>query len=288
MPGKSGSRSTKFQAHTQRRVQSGNSQAEIRHASTAPRQNTDKLDAPGGVRLNKAIAAAGLCSRRKADELILAGQVLVNGVLEANPARHVLPDDCIAVNGRELTAAQEYCYLLLHKPVQTVCTVSDPEGRPTVMEYLPAGVRHLRLYPVGRLDYHSEGLLIMTNDGDLDYILTHPSHEVTKTYEVTVRGRYSPKLADKMSRGVRIDTGITAPCEIEVLGYDKEKNKTKVKMVLHEGKNREIRKMMAAYHYPVFGLVRTGYAFLTPEGLSRGMSRRLTSEEVRKLYELYR
>jgi 23S rRNA pseudouridine2605 synthase len=155
-----------------------------------------------------------------------------------------------------------------------------------VMDYFRT-VRE-RIFPVGRLDYHSEGLLIMTNDGDLDYILTHPSHEVTKTYEVTVRGRYSPKLADKMSRGVRIDTGITAPCEIEVLGYDKEKNKTKVKMVLHEGKNREIRKMMAAYHYPVFGLVRTGYAFLTPEGLSRGMSRRLTSEEVRKLYELYR
>ena len=103
-----------------------------------------------------------------------------------------------------------------------------------------------------------------------------------------MRGKYSLKLADKMSRGVRIDTGVTAPCEIEVLGYDKEKNKTRVRMVLHEGKNREIRKMMAAYHYPVFELVRTGYAFLTAEGLSRGSYRRLTSEEVRKLYELCR
>lgn len=237
-------------------------------------------------RLQKILSHAGVCSRRKAEELILAGQVKVNGQVvkelgsEADPVK-----DRIEAMGT-LVKPEKKKYFLFYKPDNVITSVSDPQGRRTVMDYFRT-VRE-RIFPVGRLDYHSEGLLIMTNDGDLDYILTHPSHEVTKTYEVTVRGRYSPKLSDKMSRGVRIDTGITAPCEIEVLGYDKEKNKTKVKMVLHEGKNREIRKMMAAYHYPVFGLVRTGYAFLTPEGLSRGMSRRLTSEEVRKLYELYR
>lgn len=237
-------------------------------------------------RLQKILSHAGVCSRRKAEELILAGQVKVNGQVvrelgsEADPVK-----DRIEAMGT-LVKPEKKKYFLFYKPDNVITSVSDPQGRRTVMDYFRT-VRE-RIFPVGRLDYHSEGLLIMTNDGDLDNILTHPSHEVTKTYEVTVRGRYSPKLADKMSRGVRIDTGITAPCEIEVLGYDKEKNKTKVKMVLHEGKNREIRKMMAAYHYPVFGLVRTGYAFLTPEGLSRGMSRRLTSEEVRKLYELYR
>lgn len=237
-------------------------------------------------RLQKILSHAGVCSRRKAEELILAGQVKVNGQVvkelgsEADPVK-----DRIEAMGT-LVKPEKKKYFLFYKPDNVITSVSDPQGRRTVMDYFRT-VRE-RIFPVGRLDYHSEGLLIMTNDGDLDYILTHPSHEVTKTYEVAVRGRYSPKLADKMSRGVRIDTGITAPCEIEVLGYDKEKNKTKVKMVLHEGKNREIRKMMAAYHYPVFGLVRTGYAFLTPEGLSRGMSRRLTSEEVRKLYELYR
>ena len=231
-------------------------------------------------RLQKILSHAGVCSRRKAEELILAGQVKVNGQVvkelgsEADPVK-----DRIEAMGT-LVKPEKKKYFLFYKPDNVITSVSDPQGRRTVMDYFRT-VRE-RIFPVGRLDYHSEGLLIMTNDGDLDYILTHPSHEVTKTYEVTVRGRYSPKLADKMSRGVRIDTGITAPCEIEVLGYDKEKNKTKVKMVLHEGKNREIRKMMAAYHYPVFGLVRT------PEGLSRGMSRRLTSEEVRKLYELYR
>ena len=128
----------------------------------------------------------------------------------------------------------------------------------------------------------------MTNDGELDYLLTHPKHEVQKVYEVTVRGKYSAKLADKMSKGVRIDTGMTAPCEIEVLQYDKEKNKTLVRMTLHEGKNREIRKMMAAFHYPVFGLKRVKYSFLTLSGLGRGEYRRLSIEEVKKLYELYK
>lgn len=237
-------------------------------------------------RLQKILSQAGICSRRKAEEMIEAGKVTVNGQIvrelgsEADPVK-----DRIEVNG-ETVKPERKKYFLFYKPDNVITSVSDPQGRRTVMDYFRT-VRE-RIFPVGRLDYHSEGLLIMTNDGDLDYILTHPSHEVEKTYEVTVRGWYSMKLADKMSRGVRIDTGITAPCEIEVLEYNKEKNKTKVRMVLHEGKNREIRKMMAAYHYPVFGLVRTKYGFLTMDGLSRGGYRRLTSEEVRKLYELYR
>jgi 23S rRNA pseudouridine2605 synthase len=237
-------------------------------------------------RLQKILSQAGICSRRKAEEMIEAGKVRVNGQIvrelgsEADPVK-----DRIEVNG-ETVKPERKKYFLFYKPDNVITSVSDPQGRRTVMDYFRT-VRE-RIFPVGRLDYHSEGLLIMTNDGDLDYILTHPSHEVEKTYEVTVRGRYSMKLADKMSKGVRIDTGITAPCEIEVLEYNKEKNKTKIRMVLHEGKNREIRKMMAAYHYPVFGLVRTKYGFLTMDGLSRGGYRRLTSEEVRKLYELYR
>lgn len=210
-------------------------------------------------RLQKILSHAGICSRRKAEELILAGQVKVNGQVvkelgsEADPVK-----DRIEAMGT-LVKPEKKKYFLFYKPDSVITSVSDPQGRRTVMDYFRT-VRE-RIFPVGRLDYHSEGLLIMTNDGDLDYILTHPSHEVTKTYEVTVRGRYSPKLADKMSQGVRIDTGVTAPCEIEVLGYDKEKNKTKVKMVLHEGKNREIRKMMAAYHYPRFRAGKDGLCF---------------------------
>lgn len=191
-------------------------------------------------RLQKILSHAGVCSRRKAEELILAGQVKVNGQVvkelgsEADPVK-----DRIEAMGT-LVKPEKKKYFLFYKPDNVITSVSDPQGRRTVMDYFRT-VRE-RIFPVGRLDYHSEGLLIMTNDGDLDYILTHPSHEVTKTYEVTVRGRYSPKLADKMSRGVRIDTGITAPCEIEVLGYDKEKNKTKVKWCFMKGKTGKSEK----------------------------------------------
>ena len=173
-------------------------------------------------RLQKILSQAGICSRRKAEEMIEAGKVTVNGQIvrelgsEADPVK-----DRIEVNG-ETVKPERKKYFLFYKPDNVITSVSDPQGRRTVMDYFRT-VRE-RIFPVGRLDYHSEGLLIMTNDGDLDYILTHPSHEVEKTYEVTVRGRYSMKLADKMSRGVRIDTGITAPCEIEVLEYNKEKN----------------------------------------------------------------
>ena len=176
-------------------------------------------------------------------------------------------------------------YFLFHKPDGVITSVSDPAGRRTVMDYFPR-VRE-RIFPVGRLDYHSEGLLIMTNDGNLDFILTHPSHEVEKEYEVVVRGKYSDSLARKMEKGVKIDSGVTAPCEIVVESYDKEKNKTYLRMILHEGKNREIRKMMEAYHYPVFGLKRIRYSFLCLD-VGRGEYRRLTSAEVKKLYDLHK
>lgn len=237
-------------------------------------------------RLQKILSHAGICSRRKAEELILAGQVKVNGKVvrelgtEADPFK-----DRIEALGSTVKAERKK-YFLFYKPDNVITSVSDPQGRRTVMDYFRT--TRERIFPVGRLDYHSEGLLLMTNDGDLDFALTHPSHEVEKTYKVTVRGKYSAKLADKMSHGVRIDTGITAPCEIQVLGYNKEKNRTQILMTLHEGKNREIRKMMAAYHYPVFELVRIRYAFLTMDGLTRGGYRRLSPEEVRKLYELCR
>ena len=237
-------------------------------------------------RLQKILSHAGICSRRKAEELISSGQVKVNGSVVTELGSEADPvTDRIEAMGVPVRQEKKR-YFLFYKPDCVITSVSDPQGRRTVMDYFRT-IRE-RIFPVGRLDYHSEGLLVMTNDGDLDYILTHPSHEVEKICKVTVRGRYSPKLADKMSQGVRIDTGITAPCKIEVLQYNKEKNKTMVLMTLHEGKNREIRKMMEAYHYPVFELVRTGYSFLTMEGLTRGSYRKLTGEEVRKLYELYR
>ena len=236
-------------------------------------------------RLQKIISHAGVCSRRKAEELILAGKVKVNGVVVRELGSEAdVRKDRIEVSERVIRP-EPLKYFLFHKPDGVITSVSDPAGRRTVMDYFPR-VRE-RIFPVGRLDYHSEGLLIMTNDGNLDFILTHPSHEVEKEYEVVVRGKYSDSLARKMEKGVKIDSGVTAPCEIVVESYDKEKNKTYLRMILHEGKNREIRKMMEAYHYPVFGLKRIRYSFLCLD-VGRGEYRRLTSAEVKKLHDLHK
>ena len=187
-------------------------------------------------RLQKILSHAGVCSRRKAEELILAGRVRVNGrvVRELGTEADVCTDKIEALG--EIVKPEPLRYYLFHKPDCVITSVSDPAGRRTVMDYFRR-VRE-RVFPVGRLD-------------------------------------------------VKIDSGVTAPCEIEVLGYDAEKNKTRLRMVLHEGKNREIRKMMEIFHYPVFELKRIRYSFLTLD-VNRGQYRRLTAAEVKKLYELHR
>ena len=237
-------------------------------------------------RLQKVLSHAGVASRRKAEELIVKGLVRVNGRVvkelgtEADPAK-----DRVEVDGKRIRP-EPLRYFLLNKPDRAICSVRDPQGRRTVLDFFPK-VKE-RIFPVGRLDYHSEGLLLLTNDGDLDFILTHPSHEVKKTYEVTVRGKFSEALAAKMAKGVSLPDGRTAPCDITVRQYDEARNRTYLTMTLHEGKNREIRRMMEAFHYPVFALTRVSYSFLTLEGVAKGSWRALTESEVRRLYELHK
>ncbi len=256
--------------------------ADVRRAASAPPESATRDYVTNGVRLNKAIAAAGLCSRRKADELILAGQVRINGTLEENPARRVLPGDRIAVNDRELAAAQEYYYLLLHKPVQTVCTVNDPEGRPTVMAYLPPEVRHLRLYPVGRLDYFSEGLLLLTNDGELAQRLTHPRHHQPKTYEVLIRGSVPETALAVMRRGMRLDEG-QALLPVDVEAKTAENGNTLLRMVLRQGVNRQIRRMCRDLGLTILRLRRVAQGPLALGNLKPGAARALTTGEVADL-----
>ena len=256
--------------------------ADVRRAASAPPESATRDNVTNGVRLNKAIAATGLCSRRKADELILAGQVRINGTLEENPARRVLPGDRIAVNDRELAAAQEYYYLLLHKPVQTVCTVNDPEGRPTVMAYLPPEVRHLRLYPVGRLDYFSEGLLLLTNDGELAQRLTHPRHHQPKTYEVLIRGSVPKTALAAMRRGMRLDEG-QALLPVAVEAKTAENGNTLLRMVLHQGVNRQIRRMCRDLGLTILRLRRVAQGPLALGNLKPGAARALTTGEVADL-----
>ncbi len=233
------------------------------------------------MRLNKAIAASGLCSRRKADELIFSGRVTVNGMTEPNPARQVSPHDALGVDGRLLTGVQSFCYLMLYKPVQVVCTVHDPEGRPTVMDYLPENVRGLRLYPVGRLDYFSEGLLLLTNDGQLAQRLTHPSHHQPKTYEVFVRGSVSDASLTAMRRGMRLAEGENLmPVEVEA---SFAKGRTLLRMVLHQGLNRQIRRMCRDLGLTILHLKRVAQGPLELGNLATGRARQLTAAEIKLL-----
>ncbi|HAT56878.1 MAG TPA: pseudouridine synthase [Veillonellaceae bacterium] len=233
-------------------------------------------------RLQKILSRCGICSRRKAEELILQGRVKVNGSAERTLGSTAdLERDRIEVDGRPLRRERKR-YFLFYKPDRVITSSDDPQGRRTVMDFF-GSVRE-RIFPVGRLDYHTEGLLLMTNDGKLDEWLTHPRGEVKKVYEVEVRGRLSERLAAQIGRGVRLEDGKTAPCGVEVLAYDEARNRTFLRMTLHEGKNREIRRIMAHFHYPVFSLKRTQYSFLTADRLKKGTFRALTSEEVKKLY----
>ena len=233
------------------------------------------------LRLNKAIAASGLCSRRKADEFILAGRVVVNGVPEVNPGRQVQPSDAVAVDGRLLNAVQNFCYLMLYKPVQVVCTVSDPEGRPTVMDYLPEDVRKLRLYPVGRLDYFSEGLLLLTNDGQLAQRLTHPRHHQPKVYEVLVRGAVPGAALAAMRRGMVLAEGEKLmPVEVDARPAA---NGTLMRMVLHQGINRQIRRMCRDFGLTILRLKRVAQGPLELGRLAPGAARHLSTVEVAAL-----
>ena len=234
-------------------------------------------------RLQKILSHAGVASRRKAEEMILAGRIKVNGKIVRELGTEAdIRKDRIEVDGKPVRP-ERLRYFLFFKPDRVITSVSDPQGRRTVLDFFPK-VKE-RIFPVGRLDYHTEGLLIMTNDGALDYRLTHPSREVPKTYEVTVRGKFSEELAAKMEKGVQLDDGKTAPCEITVREYDEVRNRTYLTITIHEGKNREIRRMMEKFHYPVFALKRVKYAFLTLDGVTKGKYRPLSESEVAKLYE---
>nr|WP_165077970.1 MULTISPECIES: pseudouridine synthase [unclassified Desulfovibrio] len=235
------------------------------------------------MRLNKAIAASGLCARRKADELVFAGRVTVNGIPETNPGRRVLPDDRIAVDGEPLRVRQQNAYLLLHKPVRTVCTLSDPEGRPTVMDLLPEKARELGLFPVGRLDYFSEGLLLLTNDGELAHRFLHPRHHVDKIYEVLVRGAVPDCHLEIMRSGMRLSDGTPLlPVEARRVPSPNRRS-TLLRLVLRQGVNRQIRRMCDDLGLTILRLTRVSEGGLSLGALKPGEARFLEWDEVRAL-----
>jgi pseudouridine synthase len=233
------------------------------------------------LRLNQALAATGFCSRRKADELIAAGRVAVNGTVCTDFSRTIDPqNDRLHVDGKAL-AFQPHIYIALHKPRGVVTTTADERGRKSVIDLLPASLRHLK--PVGRLDMNSEGLLILTNDGEFALRLTHPRHHLPKLYAVRVRGQVSDRHVRQLASGVQLEDGITLPAEVTVT--ERNKTYTDLQITLKEGRNRQIRRMFAYLGYPVQRLVRLAIGGLQLGHTAAGTWRYLTSQEVSALLQ---
>ena len=236
------------------------------------------------IRLQKFLADSGVASRRTAEEMIAQGRVLLNGKKVTLAGTKVVPGrDEVKVDGHLIRMKREKIYILLNKPKGYVTTTSDPQGRKTVMEL----VKEIdeRLYPVGRLDYQTEGLLILTNDGELTHGLTHPSREIRKTYQARIRGRLTLEEALKLTNGIQLDDGVvTAPAELMVLEENPEDSL--VEIIIHEGRYRQVRRMFEAVNHEVIRLVRTRIGPLTRQGLARGKWRYLKKTEVRQLQQM--
>ena len=228
------------------------------------------------MRINKFLAEQGVASRRGSDELIAQGRVTINGKT-AKAGDSVAPSDSVEFDGKILSHKVKYEYYMLNKPKGCVCTVKDDKGRKTVMDFLPQSAVHV--VPVGRLDYDTEGLLILTNDGELAYRLTAPQSEIPKTYHVKVEGTVTEKELNRLRAGVEIEPGVlTKKCKIRVT--ETNKAYTKLSVVLTEGKNREIRRMFEVIGKTVAFLKRVMIGDLRLTGLNRGEVRKLSQEEV--------
>jgi len=235
---------------------------------------------PREERLQKVMARGGVASRRRCEELIAAGEVRVNGQVVTEPGCKVdIDKDIVLVCGEKLSGEEKKHYIALYKPRGYVSTVSDDRGRKTVMALLPE-VRE-RVYPVGRLDYSSEGLLLLTNDGDLAYALTHPKHKIPKTYLVKIKGAPSEKKLAWLTQGVPLADGITAPAKVRLL--EKGVEKSLLEITIYEGRNRQIRLMCEFIGHPVIRLTRTRVANIRLNGLSPGQYRILTPKEQQTL-----
>jgi pseudouridine synthase len=236
------------------------------------------------IRIQKILSAAGVASRRAAEELIRQGRVTVNGdVVRALGTRADPASDDVRVDGRRVRSPARHRYLVLYKPRGYVTTRSDPHGRPTVMALLK-GVREY-VYPVGRLDYDSEGLLLLTNDGELAARLTHPRHGIERVYEVRLRGVPDAHALERLSRGVALDGRRTAPAGVTLLatGRGERKDQAVVAITLREGRKRQVRQMCEAIGHPVVRLRRVRIGPITIGPLKTGTFRELTPDEIRKL-----
>ncbi len=229
------------------------------------------------LRLNRFLAAAGVCSRRKADALIFAGRVAINGTVCLEPGRRVLPTDKVHVDGQAIRRPEEHLVIMLHKPVGVMTTAHDPQGRPTVFDLLPPALRSRRLFPVGRLDFMSEGLLLLTTDGDLALRLTHPRFEHPKYYEVLIRGHVPEVALASMRCGMRLPEGEQLrPVEVTA---QRQGTNTTLLLTLRQGVNRQIRRMCQELGLVILRLRRVGVGAVRLGDLPVGACRPLTEAE---------
>jgi 23S rRNA pseudouridine2605 synthase len=231
-------------------------------------------------RLQKVIAQAGVSSRRKAEELITQGRVTVNGKVVKELGTKVSSNDKVEVNGIPVEREQPV-YFLLYKPTGVISSVSDDKGRKVVTDFFP--LLKERIYPIGRLDYDTSGVLLLTNDGDFANTLMHPKHEVDKVYIAKVKGMPTREQLRLLATGVKLEDGVTAPAKTKLISSDKKKNTSIIQIIIHEGRNRQVRRMFDAIGCPVIKLKREQYGFITLHGLTPGESRELTPHEVKQL-----
>ena len=246
---------------------------------TSPQQGLLKMQ----VRLNKFLAQAGVSSRREADKMIAEGRVRVNGQIVQTLGQKIDDvKDQVEVNGKRIKIERALLYILLNKPLGYLVTRKDPFQRPTVMDLIPLSKRHI--FPVGRLDIDSEGLLLLTNDGELANRLLHPRYEIKKIYEVSVKGVLDPSCLSRLEKGIYLDGKKTAPAKVSQLSPGPRKSLLRIE--IYEGRKREVRRMMEAFGLKVLGLKRVKFAGLTLTTLKPGEWRNLRRLEVDRLKEL--
>lgn len=235
---------------------------------------------PSGLMpLNKYIAHAGVCARRDAADMVRKGLVKVNNEVVTEPGHKVTPTDEVKVNGKKIFLAKNLVYILLNKPKDYITTTDDPQSRKTVLDIIGKATTE-RVYPVGRLDRNTSGVLLLTNDGELAQKLTHPSNEIKKLYHVTLNKPLEKRDFEKILSGVTLEDG---PASVDVLAYADMKDKTQVGVEIHSGRNRIVRRIFEALGYDVKGLDRVIFAGLTKKNIERGKFRFLTEKEVRDL-----
>lgn len=235
-------------------------------------------ESPTLIRINRYLSMCGVASRRKADRLVLEGKVEVNGRVMRDLGTRIDPArDRVFVDGKQVVHVHDFVYLVMNKPKDTITTLSDERGRTTVMSLVKS---KQRVYPIGRLDRNTTGVLLLTNDGEFANRLMHPKYEIPKSYLVTLDEPLKPQDMERLRRGIKLSDGMTAPAELFPVPGTKGKQ---VGITIHEGRNRQVRRMFEALGYDVKKLDRVAYGPVTTEGLPRGKVRPLTHAEVKKL-----